>query len=123
MIAEAAQSGDTVVVGVLVLFGTVVSSFFGYLGVKAARSARDTAASAKEDLSVVHDEVKSPNGTKTADQIYETGKRVLEIRQQMVEIRETQLQIAQRMEAHARTDEAIQAALAERLDKLEHDDT
>ena len=110
----AAQNGDTIIVGILVLLGTVVSSFFGYLGVRAARSAR-------QDLAVVHDEVKSPNGTKTADQVYETGKRVLEIRQQMVEVRETQLQIARRMAEHADMDAAMFAQIDGRLDKLEHD--
>ena len=132
MIAATTQSSDTIIVAALVLLGTCISSFFGYLGVRAAReakgeatAARDEAASAKQDLSAVHDEVKSPNGTKTADQVYETGKRVLEIRQQMVEIRETQLavtrdlaQLAANFVQHTDEDSAHFATVESKMDEV-----
>lgn len=74
----------------------------------------------------MHDEVRSPNGSRTGDIAYETGKRVIELREQMVEIRETQLQIARMVnDLDDRDDERFGAiesrldGLSERLDAVE----
>lgn len=85
---------------------------FGFLGLWLDGRRRD------RRIAELHDEVKSPNGSRAGDLTYETAKRVVELREQMVEIREAQVIGWQRAAADVARADEDRARLEEKVDQI-----